>query len=143
MSGSRDSTGHSPQNLFQETYAGQPWRLLCCVIMLNQTNGLQLEPVHRDLFDRWPDAMSMAIADHAEVTECVRTLGLQNRRARQLIRMSAHYAFLWDGRDPRDLPGIGGYGSDSYRIFIRRELSVEATDKELKKYLEWTREQRR
>jgi len=36
-----------------------------------------------------------------------------------------------------DLPGIGKYGSDSYRIFVRGELDVRPTDKELRKYLEW------
>lgn len=138
----RDPTGNSPYNLFQETYASDPWKLLCCVIMLNQTNGRQLESVHGVLFDRWSTAIALATADYHRVVETVAPLGLQNRRARQLIRMSAAYSSFWDGKDPNDLPGIGRYGSDSYRVFIRREHSIEVTDKELKKYLEWIRSPR-
>lgn len=77
------------------------------------------------------------MADPEDVRLLISRLGLQNRRHRQLIRMSAHYAFIWDGGDPAELPGIGKYGADSYRIFIRGELDVGPSDKELRKYLEW------
>lgn len=105
--------------------------------MLNLTSGRQLEGVDHELFSRWPTAHHLAIADQGEVAEVVRRLGLYNRRSRQLIRMSTAYAFLWDGRDPLSLPGIGKYGSDSYRIFVRGETDLVVEDKELKKYLAW------
>ena len=79
----------------------------------------------------------MSTADPSEVELLVTYLGLQRRRSQALIRMSTAYACWWDGRDPTDLPGIGRYGADSYRIFIRGELDVQPTDKELRKYLEW------
>ena len=91
------------------------------------------------LFSRYPTCHDMAFANQDELGEIIRPLGLWRRRARQLIRMSVSCAFLWDGRDPLDLPGIGKYGSDSWRIFIRGELDIEVEDKELKRYLEWTR----
>jgi methyl-CpG-binding domain protein 4 len=127
----------SPYNYFQERYRAEPWRLLCCVIMLNLTTGRQLEGVDVELFRRWPTARDMAAADQKEVADVVRSLGLYNRRSRQLIRMSVVYAFLWDGRDPLILPGIGKYGADSYRIFILGQLDIPVEDKELRRYLEW------
>lgn len=133
------STGVSPYNYFQERYRDNPWRLLCCVIMLNLTSGRQLEGVDHELFSRWPTAYHLAIADQGEVISVIRGLGLYNRRSRQLIRMSTAYAFLWDGRDPLSLPGIGRYGSDSYRIFVRGEIEIPVEDKELRRYLEWRR----
>lgn len=111
--------------------------------MLNQTNGRQLENVHIPFFAAWPTPMHLAIADRSAVEEVVKPLGLQKRRSAQLIRMSTVYAFWWDGRDPTDLPGIGKYGSDSFRIFIRREYDIPVDDKELKKYLGWIRSLRR
>lgn len=126
----------SPWNYFQERYR-DPWKLLCCVIMLNLTSGRQVEGIDQELFRRWPTARHLAMADPDEVSEVIRPLGLYNRRARQLIRMSTYYAFLWDGRDPTDIPGIGKYGSDSYRIFIRGELDIQVEDKELRRYLAW------
>jgi endonuclease III len=77
------------------------------------------------------------MADALDLETLLTPLGLQRRRARSLIRMSTAYAFLWDGKDPMDLPGIGKYGSDSYRIFVRGELGIQVEDKELRKYLEW------
>ena len=127
----------SPYNLFQERYRSDPWKLLCCVIMLNQTNGRQLEGVDKELFSLWPSAHEMAFAAQPEVERVVKGLGLQRRRSRQLIRMSTIYAFMWDGRRALDLPGIGKYGDDSFRIFIRGEFAIPVEDKELKRYLEW------
>lgn len=84
----------------------------------------------------------MATADHVELESVLRHLGMQNRRARALIRMSTAYACWWDGGNPEDLPGIGKYGKDSYEIFVRGNLSVRPMDKELRKYLEWIERQR-
>lgn len=127
----------SPLNLFQERYAADPWRLLCCVIMLNLCSGRALENIHEEFFRRWPTPYSLITEDPGKIEELISYLGLQRRRTTALRRMSVTYAFLWDGRDPKDLPGIGKYGSDSFRIFVRGEFSVEPTDKELRKYLEW------
>ena len=127
----------SPLNLFQERYRSDPWAVLACAICLNLCTGRAFEAVHRDLFALWPSPLHMATADPEELRILLSQLGLQNRRSAALIRMSTAYAVLWDGRDPMDLPGIGKYGSDSYRIFVRGELDVRPTDKELRKYLEW------
>ncbi len=129
----------SPLRLFQERYSDDPWKMLCCVICLNLCSGRAFEKVHEDLFALWPTAADMAFADFLDLEALLSQLGLQARRARSLIRMSTAYAFLWDGRDPDDLPGIGKYGSDSYRIFIRGQLDIQVEDKELRKYLEWIR----
>lgn len=136
MSDQRDV---SPWNYFQERYVDDPWRLLCCVVMLNLTSGRQLEGIDRELFSRWPTCRHLALADQSELVQVIKPLGLYNRRAKQLIRMSLFYAFLWDGTDPTMLPGIGKYGSDSYRIFIRGDLDITVEDKELRRYLEWRR----
>lgn len=127
----------SPLNLFQERYREEPWRVLCCAVCLNLCTGRAFESVHRDLFALWPTPLHMATADPDDLRALLSQLGLQNRRTASLIRMSTAYACLWDGRDPMDLPGIGKYGSDSYRIFVRGELDVGPTDKQLRKYLEW------
>lgn len=127
----------SPLNLFQERYRHDPWAVLCCTICLNLTTGRAFEAVHRDLFSLWPTPVEMALADANELRDILTCLGLQQRRTRSLIRMSTAYAFFWDGREAIDLPGIGTYGNDSYRIFVRGELDVRPSDKELRKYLEW------
>lgn len=134
-----DRSGISPLNLFQERYDDRPWHLLCCCICLNLSSGRALESVHEDLFELWPTPLHLATADVRDVTALMSQLGLQNRRARNLMRMSVAFACWWDGIDPRELPGIGRYGCDSYNIFIRGWSDVVVHDKELRKYLEWKR----
>jgi endonuclease III len=129
----------SPYRLFQERYAEDPWKLLVCTICLNLCTGRAFESVHEDLFALWDTPYEMAMADVIDLETLLSQLGLQRRRARNLIRMSTAFAFLWDGGDPTDLPGIGKYGSDSYRLFVRGELDISVEDKELRKYLEWIR----
>jgi hypothetical protein len=38
--------------------------------------------------------------------------------------------------DAIELPGIGKYGRDSWEIFVKKNLSVEPTDKKLIIYLD-------
>lgn len=127
----------SPLGLFQERYASDPWKLLCCTICLNLCSGRALERVHEDLFALWPTPLHMAGADVRDLELVLTHLGMQRKRAVALRRMSLAYACWWDGEDPTDLPGIGRYGSDSYRIFVRHEYDLVPEDKELKKYLFW------
>ena len=129
----------SPYCLFQERYDDDPWKLLCCTICLNLCSGRSFESIHEDLFTLWGSPYEMAAADVLDLEALLSPLGLQRRRARNLVGMSTAYAFLWDGRDPMHLPGIGKYGADSYRIFVRGELDIPVEDKELRKYLEWIR----
>ena len=107
--------------------------------MLNLCSGRALESIHEDFFMLWPTPLHLLEEDPLNVEALLSHLGLQRRRTVSLRRMSAAYAFLWDGVDPDDLPGIGKYGADSYNIFVRGQLDVKPTDKELRKYLEWLR----
>ena len=107
--------------------------------MLNQTSHKQVRPILHRFFGLWPVAAALADADALEVAEEIRTLGLQNIRARRLIRMSAEWR---DGaRPPARLHGVGRYASDSWKIFQEgKALTTPVLDKELKKYVEWAME---
>lgn len=39
--------------------------------------------------------------------------------------------------DAIDLHGIGKYGNDSWKIFVKNDLTVEPNDGALNKYLNW------
>ena len=129
----------SPYVLIQEKLRHQPWRLLIAVMMLNQTSAVQVKPILDGFFERWPDPGSLFLADEEEVAEYVKPLGLQNRRARAMIRMSGDFMAEESIADASILYGIGKYGADSYRMFVVGELVDDVKDKELKKYLEWAK----
>lgn len=133
---------HTPQEtygLIQEELRPDGWRLLVACMMLNQTSIKQVRGVIWDFFKQYPGPKACAQAKVEDVAETVRMLGLYNRRARALIRMSQD--FLKDGWDDvQDFYGVGKYASDSYRIFILNELPASedaVDDKELKAYVRW------
>ncbi len=106
-------------------------------MMLNQTSMRQVRPVLWSFFSVWPGPEEASRADQASMAEMLRSLGLQNRRSRLLIRMSE--AFLaWDpSSDVSTLPGLGKYAADSYNMFVRGTLVPTVEDKELRKYVAW------
>lgn len=133
----------SPYNYFQERYRDDPWKMLCCAIMLNMTSGKQLERVHEKFFEKYKNAGDVIIhylfdINKQEMEDILRPLGMQTKRAYTLFRFSSDFN---NGKCPRDCYGIGKYGGDSYKIFIEGILIDDAKDKELLKYIEWAKGQ--
>ena len=137
----------SPYGLIQEDLWPTPWRLLVACIMLNLTSRRQAQPVWEELFRRWPTPEALWVHDDRptlliveELTELLRPLGLQNRRALSIWRMTFDYLVVRPDLN-RDgvlsLSGVGKYASDSWRIFVDREIVHDVQDKELRRYVEW------
>lgn len=114
--------------------------MLVGCVLLNQTSWKQVRPVLPELFGRYPDPESMVAGDPAEIAALIKSCGLQNRRTKTLQNLSR--ACLEKGWETAvaKLPGVGKYAYDSWMIFQLGDFSVDATDKELIKYLAWARE---
>jgi methyl-CpG-binding domain protein 4 len=124
--------------LIQLKYRRQPWRLLVACVLLNRTRGSVADPVIRELFRRWPDAVTLSGADRDELAELLRPLGLHNNRAGALIALSA----AWPRRrlrraDVLRLPGLGPYAADAYELLVLGDLSVVPEDRELLRWWSW------
>lgn len=119
--------------MVQEQIKGS-WQHMVGVIMLNQTDRVQVKRVLPVFLKKWPTPKKFLKANLDDVIETIRSLGMYNRRAKMLVQMSKDY-LTWDGNDATMLYGIGKYGSDSYEIFFKNNYSVQPTDKELKRYL--------
>jgi len=104
-------------------------------MMLNLTSIKQVRPVISEFFKRYPDAHAASKADTAELAVLLKPLGLYNRRAKLIIKFSNAYNEDWN--DVAELPGVGKYASDSYRMFVQDSLDIEPTDSKLKRYKEW------
>ena len=109
--------------------------MLIACMMLNLTSIKQVRPVITEFFARFPDAEAASQADPEELAVLLKPLGLYNRRAKLIIRFSNAYNGDWS--DVTDLPGVGKYAADSYRMFVEGSLDVEPTDSKLKRYKEW------
>lgn len=108
-------------------------------IMLNQTSAKQVWPVLPKFFEQWPDALGASLSPLDEMADVLRPLGLQNRRA-VIIRAMSHMYAEHNFDDVTDLPGVGKYAADSYKIFVQKQLIEDVEDKELLRYVRWAKE---
>lgn len=117
---------HSLRDLLQEQYYPDVFKVMVCCLLLNKCRGETVRKIINRLFLCFPNASSMAKADVGELTDVLRPLGLQNQRAKRLVEFAR--AFLGEWKDVRELPGVGDYAADCYRIFFLEELGDEPPD---------------
>jgi len=129
----------SPFNLVQEQLHQDPWRIFVACIFCNLTKRIQSEPIMWQFFQRYPTANDAAQADHEEVANMVAILGLKNRRAMSLIKMSKDYISKPWQADPKGmLHAVGKYAEDAYRIFCLGDwMDVNPQDHALNDYHDW------
>lgn len=111
-----------------------PWQHMVGVIMLNLTGRKQVKKVLPNFLARWPNPESLLHATSRQIEKVIEPLGMKKVRAERLYRMSEQF-LDWDGEDATELYGIGKYGSDSYRLFFKKELPEDVGDHELQRYV--------
>ena len=107
---------------------------MVAVICLNQTYRKQVKEILPQVLHKWPTPEKMARAPLNTLQRLIKPLGMWRVRSRRIIQMSREF-LSWDGQDAAELHGIGRYGSDSYKIFFKKQYNIKVTDKELRKYL--------
>ena len=131
----------SPYGLLQEEINLDPWKIFVCCIFCNLTKRVSAEPYFRKVMSRWPNPFDLANATEEEVAIMIAPLGLSNRRAKALIKMSNDYLTKKWQDDPTKLYGIGKYGSDAYMIFCTPHWKeTEPKDGALVNYHNWLKE---
>lgn len=120
--------------IIQEEYANDPWKVLVCCILLNQTSNKQVRPLIENFFKKWPNSKSLIWEDDLAISDFIKTTGFQNVKAKRIKNFSS----AWESgvRDPFKFPGIGDYGREAWRIFVTKDISFIPKDKKLKMYLE-------
>lgn len=119
--------------LLQEIYQPDGWKMLTCCMLLNLTNRKQVDTIRDELFSKYPTPKDMMNANQSELAELLKPLGLYNRRAKSLKKMSEGYVKGFKSVD--ELYGIGQYAKDSWEIFQNNNKNVNPTDKVLLAYL--------
>ena len=122
--------------LLQEIYQSDGWKMLTCCMLLNLTNRRQVDVIRDELFKRYPTPKDMMNANESELAQLLQPLGLYNRRAKSLKKMSEGYVKGFKSVD--ELYGVGEYAKDSWEIFQNNNKKVKPTDKVLQEYLRIT-----
>ena len=92
---------------------GTVFQLAVAVMLSAQTTDVSVNRVTPVLFDRYPDAASLAEAETCDVEDIIRSIGLYRNKARNIIAMSRTLVEQYGGNVPdtmeqlTQLPGIG------------------------------------
>lgn len=102
-----------PEAVCSLDYHGDPWKLLVQARLSAQCTDERVNIVSVPLFERYPDAESMADADLEELESIVRPCGLFRTKAASCREMSRIICTTYGGKVPDDmesllsLPGVG------------------------------------
>lgn len=92
---------------------GSVFQLLVAVILSAQCTDKRVNQITPALFERYPDAASMAEADADEIFEYIRSVSYPNAKAKHLVEMARMLVNCHGGEVPDDfdrllkLPGVG------------------------------------
>ncbi|HET9625540.1 MAG TPA: endonuclease III [Kofleriaceae bacterium] len=92
---------------------GDPFQLLCAVLLSAQTTDARVNLVTPALFERAPDAHAMAELHPHQIMPIIRTVGLAPAKAKALAKMSRILVDKYAGKVPatlealEELPGVG------------------------------------
>ena len=96
-----------------ELHYQDPFQLLVAVILSAQCTDKRVNLTTPALFERFPDARSMATASIEDVFELIKSISYPNNKTRHLIGMAKLLLSEFDGELPKDtellqkLPGVG------------------------------------
>lgn len=120
-------------DIIQKRYEGDTWKVVVCCILLNQTTNIQVRPVIEKFFEKFPNPKKLIESNESEISSMISGTGLQNQKAKRLLRFSQSW---YSGERDRDkLPGVGPYAKEALRIFIDGDLNFIPNDKKLKIYV--------
>lgn len=86
------------------------------------------------LFELAPTPCGLLKVQDGKLEDLLRPLGLQNRRAALLRRLTLDYI---EGKPPHLCHGVGQYALDAWAIFVEGRTDVEPSDHFLRPYLKW------
>ena len=110
------------------------WAVAVACALLNRCHGRQVRGLDLRLLELWPGPEIMAAADPETLARNLRPLGFQNRRAAALIALSKDCAAQLPAEAWR---GCGPYAIASIKAFTREDLSDDAGDPWVRRWIDW------
>ncbi|XP_018336859.1 methyl-CpG-binding domain protein 4-like protein isoform X3 [Agrilus planipennis] len=126
----------SPHNLIEESLSHDPWALLVATIFLNKTSCMVARQYVEEFLQDNPNPQTVLKKDSSELVKYFVNLGLHQRRAEQVWRMTHDFLHKkWN--KVGELYGIGQYGEDAYRMFCLGDMNFRPCDRFLRIYRAW------
>lgn len=92
---------------------GSVFQLLVAVVLSAQTTDKSVNVVTKDLFEKYPDAHSLAQASQEEIADMIKRIGMYKTKSKNVLALAKTLAEKYDGQVPEDydklieLPGVG------------------------------------
>lgn len=104
-----------------ELHYGNPFELLVAVILSAQCTDKRVNMITPTLFERFPDAETLAAASVEEVFSCIRSISYPNNKAKHLVGMAQMLLNDFGGKVPdkmEDLVKLPGVGRKTANVII-------------------------
>lgn len=90
-----------------------PFQFLVCIVLSAQTTDKQVNRVTRKLFERYPNAHSLASANLEDVMNTLGSINYYRSKSKHIVEMSKRLIEEYEGEPPKSLvelqklPGVG------------------------------------
>ena len=104
-----------------------PFTMVICVLLSAQTTDVAVNKVTPELFDRWPDAPSMAQADPADIAEVIRSIGFYRSKSQHCVQAAQMIVADYGGEVPRtmeELTRLPGVGRKTANIVLNKAFGI-------------------
>lgn len=124
--------------MIQDIYRSEPWKMIVCTILLNQTSGVQVKKMMRRFFKKFNSLQSIRDASEDQIVSEIRELGMQNVKAKRIKMFCSSFSDSVDLMRDNIVGflGVGDYTQESIDVFIKRDNNIDAKDKEIRAYLD-------
>ncbi|MEM3449676.1 MAG: hypothetical protein QXI12_02110 [Candidatus Methanomethyliaceae archaeon] len=108
---------------FPWRHTQDPYAVLVAEMLLRKTNAQQVKRVFSEFLRKYPSPMSLANANEDELTNLLKTLGMEHSRAKLFIRLGSFITERYNGNIPNQaekllqLPGVGLYATNAVLCF--------------------------
>ena len=137
-----------PESACGLSYGGDPFRLFVMAVLSAQCTDERVNAVSGPLFERFPDARSMADSAPGELEKYIYTVGLYNSKAEALRTACRRLVDVYNGVLPSDMDsllslrgvgrkvanllrgdifGLGGIVADTHCIRISRRIGLTSS----------------
>lgn len=111
------------------------WRVVVACVCLNLASARVARGIVMRILERWPTPGALCDAPVMDLEAVLKPLGLSKRRAGYLHAISRVQTTTLDS-----LPGVGPYALESIEVFCRGKLPNEVSDRKVKAWVEWARQ---
>ena len=105
------------------------FQLLIAVILSAQTTDVSVNKVTPLLFEKYPDAFSLANADLKDVEKCIHNLGLYRNKAKNIIACAKQIVDEYQGCVPstmKELTSLAGVGRKTANVVLSVAFNIPA-----------------